>query len=146
MTTTQDQGVNMHTLPRFLMTLLVLVFLAGCAIEGGGRPRSKAEQWAGVTTEEFVDKDTHMREFYKDKIVEQERIIRDNNEELEKLKRANPTDPMDMMHDALKKDRLEREIAEAKKSKKNWEGLQREHIQKQQGNSGGGGSSGGCSH
>jgi hypothetical protein len=46
----------------------------------------------------------------------------------------------------MKKDRLEREISEAKKSKRNWEKLRDDHIKEREGGGdggGGGGSSGG---
>ena len=48
----------------------------------------------------------------------------------------------DMAHDGLKRDRLEHEISEAKKSKRNWEKIQDEHNQEREGGGDGGGSSG----
>lgn len=139
----------MLNLSRSVIALLFLAVLAGCAysLEGQGEPeRTPMEKWAGVSKEEFVDKDTHMKGFYEEKIRLQEKEIRERNEELEKMNRSKPTKWEDVLHDEMKRDRLEREISEAKKSKKNWEKLLNEHLQEREGggDNDGGGSSGGC--
>ena len=142
----KNQGVIMLHLSRFVMALLVLAVLAGCAMDfDSGPPPSRAEEWTGIDADTFVDKDTHMRKFYKAKISHQEDVIKKNTKELEKLSRSNPTAFEDIMHDAMKKDRLEREIVQAKKSKRNWEKVEKDYIKKQEGSGGSeGGGGGGC--
>lgn len=143
----------MHIISRFIL-LSCLFLLVGCALGyGDGAPDKEltpAEELTGIDADTFVDKDTHMREFHKGKIAEQEEVIRNNKKEIEKLNQPDPSsDWVKRAHDAAKKDRLEQEIIQAKKSKRNWEKVQQDYIRKQQGGeggSGGGGGGGGCSH
>ena len=106
----------MRTTTRLIFMLCIITFLAGCAYSlGPERPRTKAEKWTGINADEFKDKDTHMREFYKDKIAEQDRKISKNIRELEELKRSNPKTTGELLEGAMKKDLLENEISEYKK-------------------------------
>jgi hypothetical protein len=114
--------------------------------QGSPDNRTPVEKWANTSKEEFVDKDTHMKKFYEGKISVREGEIERKTEELEKLSKNKPTKWEDVLHDEMKKDRLENEISEAKKSKRNWEKLLNDHIKEREGggDSDGGGSSGGC--
>jgi cytochrome c556 len=141
----------MLNLSRSVIALLFVLVLAGCAynLESEAEPeRTTMEKWAGVSKEEFVDKDTHMKGFYEKKIKAQEKEIAEKTKELDEMSQSKPTKWEDVLHDEMKKDRLEREISEAKKSKRNWEKLLNEHVKEREGggdgDGGGGGSSGGC--
>ena len=137
----------MPYLSRSVIVLFVLVVLSGCMYDQGSPDnRTPVEKWANTSKEEFVDKDTHMEKFYNDKIESREHEISQKTEELEELKHSKPTKWQDIAHDGMKRDRLEREISEAKKSKRNWEKLRDDHLKEREGggDGGGGGSSGGC--
>jgi hypothetical protein len=137
----------MRNLLRSVIVLLALGLLAGCMYEQAAPDtRTPVEKWAGTSKEEFVDKDTHMKNFYDNKIKMREHEIEEKTKELKELSQSKPTDWTDVLHDGMKKDRLEREISEAKKSKRNWEKLRDDHIKEREGGGdggGGGGSSGG---
>ncbi|MEZ7195600.1 hypothetical protein [Pseudodesulfovibrio karagichevae] len=138
----------MPNLLRSVIVLLALGVLAGCMVPPAPPDtRTPVEKWAGTSKEEFVDKDTHMEDFYKNKIKMREREIEEKTKELKGMSQSKPNDWTDVLHDEMKKDRLEKEISEAKKSKNNWEKLLNNHVKEREGggdNDGGGGSSGGC--
>ncbi|WP_319584914.1 hypothetical protein [uncultured Pseudodesulfovibrio sp.] len=137
----------MPYLLRNVIILFALAVLSGCMYDQGAPDtRTPVEKWAHTSKEEFVDKDTHMKKFYEGKISVREAEIDKKTKDLEKLNKNKPTKWEDVLHDEMKKDRLENEISEAKKSKRNWEKLLNDHIKEREGggDSDGGGSSGGC--